>query len=130
MGSLFGGVCNQCGENFEVHDGGGFSFHLLHCDKCGSDKSVDFDGLGEAHFRYIKGLPGPYAIATSKNDKYIQDNYPGTPLSEDEYHAVVEDVAGACECGGHYKFDAPARCPKCKSTDFRPDPDFGNICYD
>ncbi len=130
MGSSFGGICNTCDEKFEICDGGGFSFHLLHCDKCGKDKSIEFEEIGEAHLRYVKGLPGPYTITSRENDKNIQDNYPGNPMSEDEYHAAVEDLAGACKCGGHYKFDAPTRCPKCKSTDLRPDPDQPHVCYD
>ena len=130
MGSSFGAICNKCDRTFEINDGGGFHFHLLHCDKCGKDKSINFEEIGEPHLRYIKGLPGPYAIASRENDKHIQDSYPGNPMPEDEYHAAVESLAGKHKCGGYYKFDAPARCPKCKSTDFRPDPNQPDICYD
>jgi hypothetical protein len=67
--------------------------------------------------RYIKGLPGPYCVVSSGFDKYVQENYPGEPMSEEEYHAAVEQIAGSCGCGGSYKFRAPPRCPKCKSTE-------------
>lgn len=29
--------------------------------------------------------------------------------------AVIESVAGRCECGGKFKVDAPPRCPQCRS---------------
>jgi hypothetical protein len=130
MGSEFSAICNKCGRKFQVLDGGGFFFHLLHCDKCGRHKQIGFDRLGEAHLAYIKGLAGPYAIATSQHDKQIQDEYPGAPLSQAEYDAAVEDIAGKCKCGGRFRMDAPARCPKCASTDFRQDEDGISCCYD
>jgi len=68
-------------------------FHLLHCDRCGKDKSLSFDEIGEPHLAYLKGLPGPYAMATAGHDQEVKDNYPGEPLSEDEYHEAVERAA-------------------------------------
>ena len=44
--------------------------------------------------------------------------------------AVVDEagVEGKCGCGGRFTFDAPPRCPKCRSTDYE---DLGNhIDYD
>ena len=49
MGSIFGVICDNCGHKFEVNCGGGFIFHLLHCDKCGKEKSILFEESGEAH---------------------------------------------------------------------------------
>ena len=128
MGGTYQATCNACKHEFSVDEGGGFVFHLLRCDKCGKTKEIDFASLGEAHLRYIKGLPGPYCVVTRDSDKDIQDNYPGEPLSEEEYHAIVENVAGNCKCRGAFKFDAPPRCPKCKSDEIR---ETGpSICYD
>jgi len=56
---------------------------------------------------YIKGLPGPYCVASSGVDKYVQENYPAEPMSEEEYHAAEEQIVGSCSCGGSYKFDVP-----------------------
>lgn len=130
MGMALRVKCKNCGEYYEIEEGGGFTFHLLHCDKCGSSKSVPFQDLGDIHLRYIKGLGGPYCIATAEQDKNIQENYPGDPIDEDEYHRLVEKFAGACECGGYFKFDAHARaiCPNCGSTDYSDD--IGIILYD
>jgi len=82
MGCSYHVKCLQCDNNFDVNSGGGFFFHLLHCDLCGKDKSIGFDEIGELHLRYIKGLPGPYCVASSSLDQHIKDNYPGEPMSE------------------------------------------------
>jgi hypothetical protein len=118
MGREFQAKCNNCGHRFTVRAGGGFFFHLLHCEKCGREKDVSFKELGEDHLRYLKGLGGPYCMASSESDKRVRENYPGDPISEKEYHGRVEESAGVCECGGRYRLDAPPRCTKCKSDDF------------
>jgi predicted Zn-ribbon and HTH transcriptional regulator len=112
-------MCRNCGHEFTYGDGGGFVFHLLRCDECGAERMVRFDELGDIHLCYLKGLPGPYCIATSEYDKHVKEHYPGEPLDEKEYNKLVEEFAGNCKkkgCSGKYKFDAPPRCPKCRST--------------
>ncbi len=130
MGSSYGAICKSCGHRFEVNEGGGFFFHMLHCDRCGQEKSISFDQLGEAHLRYIKGLGGPYSEATRAFDERVRDSYPGEPLNEDEYFAIVEEMAGDHECGGHFTMNAPVRCPKCRSDDIRRDPKAPVVNYD
>jgi len=130
MGTESGAICNKCSKKFTVEEGGGFVFHLLHCNKCGKSKSISFEEIGEPHLRYLKGLGGPYCMATRDFDKHIQENYPGTPLSRKEYHSIIEDMLGKCKCGGIFKFNAPPRCPKCKSKDFSNDPEGQVIMYD
>lgn len=105
-------------------------FHLLHCNKCGKEKSIGFGELGEIHLRYLKGLPGPYAVATSDHDRNIRENYPGQPLTEDKYNLEIEKLAGRCECNGMFKLDASARCPSCKSKSFTTDPNGHGTFYD
>jgi predicted Zn-ribbon and HTH transcriptional regulator len=116
MGQTYRAECRECGYRFEFDDGGGFFFHLLRCNSCGKPKSMGFEEIGEPHLRYIKGLNTPYCMTTAGSDRYIQENYPGKPLSERGYHRAVEKLAGDCRCGGAFKFNAKARCPKCKST--------------
>lgn len=41
--------CSKCGTKFKVSEGGGFTFHVLHCDKCGMEKRTEFNELGEIH---------------------------------------------------------------------------------
>ena len=130
MGSSFSIICKKCGQKSGVNQGGGFTFHELRCDACGRNREVQFTELGEIHIRYVKGLPGPYCIATSETDKRIQEEYPGEPLSESEYNKAVEAILEKCRCGGSFKFDSPIRCEHCRSTEFDIDPEGCGSLYD
>jgi hypothetical protein len=55
-------------------------------------------------------------MATSEHDRRLRETYPGEPLSEEAYHREVERLLGPCGCGGEFSFDAPVRCPRCRST--------------
>ena len=122
MGSVTSETCLDCGETFSIRSGGGFVFDRLHCEQCGADKSVGHQELGDTHLRFIKGLKVPYAVARAEMDRRIQDEYPGKPLSRKQYHAAVEGDLAPCACGGRFRYDAPPRCPKCRSTPDRWDP--------
>ena len=130
MGSSIKVTCADCGTFYTSRQGGGFMFHLLHCDKCGNEKSIRFNELGEIHLKYLKGLNAPYCVATAGHDRYIRENYPGDPIDEGEYHRLVEEFAGKCECGGKYTFNAPSRCPNCRSTNTEVVQDGDFILYD
>lgn len=116
MGHQVKAKCRECGSTFTVDHGGGFIFHLVRCENCGKTKSIGFDELGELHQRHLKGLPGPYCVASAEHDKDIREHAQVEPISEDEYHRRIEAIAGTCRCGGSYCLDASARCPKCRST--------------
>jgi len=115
MGHTVRAKCLDCGEQFKVDHGGGFIFHLLRCDKCGENKYIGFDDIPDLHAQYLKGLPGPYSMASSSHDKWIQEHAEVNPISEEDYHNGVEKFAGACRCTGNYRFGAPPRCPRCSS---------------
>ena len=112
MGSGFTALCKKCGYKFEASIGGGFFFHLLHCNKCGGKKSIGFDEIGEAHLQYLKGLKIPYSVVSQEYDEFVRKNYPGDSISKEEYHRIIDELAGKCKCGGQFKIDAPPRCPK------------------
>lgn len=116
MGHSFEATCLDCRERFQASEGGGFAFHLLRCDRCGQTKDIGFDEIGEPHLRYLKGLDGPYCVASSASDEAVRRDFPGEPMTEDKYHRAVETLVGSCECGGQFRFDAPIRCPRCRST--------------
>lgn len=130
MGSRFEVTCDGRDHQFMVDEGGGFLFHLLHCDACGHEKLVSFADLGDLHARYLKGLPGPYCVASEASDEWIKQHHPGPPLSEKEYESEVERIAARCTCGGQYRFDAPPRCPKCRSAGLTQNPGGQFILYD
>ncbi len=117
MGMTYQAKCNACGSEFPVDDGGGFSFHMLRCDTCGATKSIGFDKLGDLHLRYLKGLSGPYCVASADHDRAVRENFESEPIGREQYHAAVEKKFRRCKCGGRYRFDAPPRCPDCRSTD-------------
>lgn len=116
MGQIFRTACLECGERFEMSRGGGFRFHQLGCDTCGKTTTVGFVALGDLHRRYVKGLSGPYCLATAEDDERVQEEPGIKPISTEEYHRQVEGMAGKCVCGGRFTFAAPPRCPKCRST--------------
>jgi predicted Zn-ribbon and HTH transcriptional regulator/predicted RNA-binding Zn-ribbon protein involved in translation (DUF1610 family) len=126
MGTEYWAICNHCGKQFKVRIGGGFLFHLLHCARCGKVRIVRVDKVRDAHLRYLKEVPYHYSRRFFSDDDL--KNISSDSLSEKEYHLVVEKVAGRCRCGGQFIIDAPPRCPKCKSTDFREDPEFHTTC--
>ena len=72
--------------------------------------------LGDIHLAFVKGLPGPYAVSRSAIDREIKARFPGAPLDREAYHDAAEATLEACECGGRFRYDAPARCPVCRST--------------
>jgi hypothetical protein len=76
MGLRYSAICNACGTEFVVHDGGGFTFHLLHCDACGRERTILLEEIGEAHLRYLKGLGVPYSMATADHDRRMREPYP------------------------------------------------------
>lgn len=111
-------------------DGGGMFFHLLRCDHCGKTKSIGFNELGELHLRYLKGLPGAYCVASAEHDKDVREHAPVEPISKEAYYEAIEAMMTPCRCGGKRTFDAPSRCPECRSTNLEKTGDGPPICYD
>ena len=126
MGQTFEALCNDCGHVFSVSDGGGVTFHLVRCNRCGKTKQILFEEIADLHFRYLKGLPGPYSGVTSGRDEWIKEGYDGEPIPEKEYYRGVEEFAGRCDCKGEYEMDAPCRCPKCYSLNIEGGESFEN----
>ncbi len=92
MGRQFKARCNRCQTEFEVREGGGRDFYLLHCDSCGEEKAIQQEEINEK----IKNQD----VTLSFNEK-------------------VEAIAGTCG-DGHYRIKAKARCPNCHSDDYSP----------
>ena len=123
MGAEYSARCQKCGNAFSVMQGGGFSFHLLRCDKCGKEKSVGFRELIDLHNR---SLAAPNSKANAAPGRYIPENTPGPPLTEGETETLIRKH----RCGGRFRFDAPPRCPKCRSTDIDLDERGPTVMYD
>ena len=94
--------------------------------------SVRHRDLGDIHLGYVKGLGMPYAMVRAEMDRRIQEEYPGEPLSAADYHAAVEATLDPCTCGVRFRYDAPTRCPWCRSMhdQWEPDPKAPHMFYD
>ncbi len=102
MGFFYGAICEKCGHAFEVHEGGGAAFLVLHCDQCGAQRNVFMTEMGSAFF--------------------VGED-PSAPA-----RWIAEHV-DPCSCGGRFTLDAPPRCPKCSSKNLKRDPEnLGGIC--
>jgi predicted Zn-ribbon and HTH transcriptional regulator len=130
MGCSYQAECRECAARFMCDDGGGMFFHLLRCDQCGKTKSIEFDELGELRLRYLKGLSGPYCMASAEHDKEVREHASVEPISEDDYYRGVEAMVKPCRCGGKYTFDAPPRCPECRSIHLEETGEEPSIYYD
>ena len=94
MGRKITAECLECMEHFDVREGSGQSFYLLHCDTCGEEKT-----LPEQDVR-----------------QFIMENM--VQLSDLTFQEKVETLAGRCK-DGHFRLHANARCPKCKSDKYK-----------
>ncbi len=116
MGIEFEARCKDCGAILSIGCVSGDDFSLLlRCDICGGEKPIRDDETEEIRSKDLKRLSLPDHVASSDHDKGMKENYQGELVSEEEYLREVERIAGKCKCGGNPKFDAPPRCPKCRS---------------
>jgi hypothetical protein len=58
----------DCGVRWRQSVGGGFLFHLLHCDRCGAERRIRFDEIEDENLRRRKGLAGRWKVATAEAD--------------------------------------------------------------
>lgn len=112
MGRAFRAVCESCGYTFPASEGGGFSFESLRCDQCGVQTAVEYEAIWDTYLAMLKGIK-PLMPEPNGAD---WRTYPGEPITEEEYRCRVEAKAGECPCGGRFSFEAPLRCPACKSV--------------
>jgi DNA-directed RNA polymerase subunit N (RpoN/RPB10) len=111
MGRAFQAVCKSCQHTFPAEEGGGFSFDLVRCDRCGRAAAVQHEDVWDSFLAMLKGLQ----TMLPEPDGADWRTYPGEPITKDEYHRRVAAKAGACPCGGRFAHDAPLRCPSCGS---------------
>ena len=94
MGEMASPKCRACGHEWERELlGGTMTVVIYRCTRCAKARGVNVTMLSDA------GLPdAPWDLPAAKVDKLL----------------------GQCECGGHFRSDAPLRCPACNSTDVDP----------
>ncbi len=110
MGARFDALCRACGHAFAASEGGGRRFEVVRCDACGGARTVGHEAVPEA----LAGLKRKLDLAKAIDSE--EEALAAFDRATEEFHSAVEVLAGGCGCGGRYRFDAPLRCPRCRST--------------
>ena len=117
MGRSFQAKCAACQHTFPASEGGGVCFQSLRCKRCGEDRDVSHDDIRDAYLAYLKGLNCMMAELDGSDGR----TYHGEPITRREFRRRVLATVGTCECGGRFSYNAPLRCPACKSTEVSDD---------
>jgi hypothetical protein len=110
MGTASTAQCRDCSHDFEVAEGPGLFCHVLHCDGCYAVRFVGFEEIESAHVVLEDTGGDPYEATVRAHEG-------GGTDAERRYDALVESTAGACACGGQFRFAAQVRCPSCRRTE-------------
>lgn len=78
MGHQFGAICSACGHHFDVSEGGGFIFDLLHCDTCGRTQAVERADARDANPGYHR-ISGQHADRCPCGGHFLQSAPPRCP---------------------------------------------------
>jgi hypothetical protein len=110
MGTASTAECRDCRHEFEVAEGPGLFCHVLHCDDCYAVRLVGFEEIEAMHLMLEDSGGDPYEATVRAREG-------GGTEAERRYDAIVEATAGACACGGPFRFAAQVRCPSCRRTE-------------
>jgi DNA-directed RNA polymerase subunit RPC12/RpoP len=114
--------CARCSTLFAVGHDDDETHHLLRCRRCGREKALDCEDVTEffsdAPFSsfWQTGVP-------SESGKFTEPVKNGAPANERRYRFTVERLAGLCVCGSVFKFSGKPRCPRCRSSVYRFEPE-------
>jgi predicted Zn-ribbon and HTH transcriptional regulator len=108
-------TCIKCSFQFEITDAADSCSHLLHCVRCGREKTISFREIIDHYNRYLKSIRAPALIQISRNTDAMLDQVRTLSQDEKKYTFMVEHLAGVCVCGAMFKLSARPRCPKCRS---------------
>jgi len=111
MGSLFDATCRECGTVFQASHGHGRRFQELRCDACGEARLIRHDEIAGPLRRFRRAGE----VAGDIDD--MEEGDRAFERARSEFEGEVEAFAGECSCGGRFCYDAPLRCPSCRSTD-------------
>jgi DNA-directed RNA polymerase subunit M/transcription elongation factor TFIIS len=129
MGRMFQAVCGKCSTRFAVRQGNGKKVHLLHCSRCGREKTVNTEDLAEFCRTSLNGFISCLAINPSERKSARKIPAAMTPIDDRKYTFILEHRAGICVCGAMFKVAGKVRCPKCRSSAFTRDPENPEITY-
>jgi hypothetical protein len=125
MGAAFDCRCNECGHDFKIVQGGGFSFKHVCCDGCGDTKSLPrfaprsrpetvvspIKKLNQAIDALIRGESSASIKNSNLSEAQLRayferhDQQPwvrqGDNWRDDEWQILLSFL-GNCPCGGHW----------------------------
>jgi hypothetical protein len=130
MGTFFYAICKSCGTTYRANTGGIHSEPILHCEVCGSNKTILSEDLDEnirkGHLKWVY-LNYPQLFEEEPSEL---KGFSGLMVDSSEYDQAFSRLAGTCDCGGKFSRNASIRCPKCRSTDYERDRYKPSINYD
>lgn len=109
--------CIRCSTLFEVGQAAGLTHHLLHCNRCGREKTLKTEEILQifSHTKYGTLSHSPSYKGNPRTASEALD----TLVNDPKYRFLVEHHAGLCICGSLFKFPGKARCPRCRSSVYR-----------
>ena len=125
-------VCRSCGHEFWALCGQAPRKWTLRCEVCGQDTSAATPdnptvppAPAEVHPSLAAERQALEELPLSASPEVVLNRAMGLYHLSDEwikFHNAVESWFGSvrCHCGGRYLFDAPERCPKCRSVEHQP----------
>jgi Zn ribbon nucleic-acid-binding protein len=115
-------TCIKCNFQFELIDAADSCSHLLHCVRCGREKTLGFKEIIDHYNRYLKSISAPVLIPVCRNTGSMQNLIQTMSGGKKKYTFMVEHLAGVCVCGAMFKLSARPRCPKCRSMTLKKEP--------
>jgi hypothetical protein len=132
MAWMWRAICNRCETRFDAAWGHTRRGFCLRCAECGRPLGVPKDEVEEPPGSNVQLSQLVAEVeATPKPPKrslgeLVEELVARGPSPEwIAWQQRVEATPPACACGGRYRFDAPSRCPQCRSADHRIDPSGG-----
>lgn len=114
--------CARCSTLFAVGHDDDVTHHLLRCRRCGREKVLDCEDISE----FFSDAPSDSAWHTGTPPDSATFPEPvknGALVNERKYRFMVERLAGQCVCGSEFKFSGKPRCPRCRSSVYRFEPE-------
>jgi hypothetical protein len=126
MAWVWRAICNHCETSFDAAWGHTRSGYCFRCGECGRPHFVLKEEVEKPPGTDF-GLSQVVEQSESKPKRTLEE-LSNELLNRSPSRAYlawqerVEAVLPVCICGGRFRFNAPSRCPQCRSDDHRQDP--------
>ena len=117
MGCSFKATCNDCRLDFDASEGGGLLSSTC-CDVI-AVASPSPSALTRSVSRTFSISRVFLVRIVSTRQRATRSSVSRIPANRSQRNNTIEAVerlAGKCQCEGQFQFDAPIRCPRCRSS--------------